>query len=123
VRFEEVSTWPASGDLFQTQGHLVEPDHALVRVSPEARDSYLSLVADSVIPDGTVVAEFHHNAEGKSAGPVYVMQKTGSAWSYLVLDSTGGISEKAPQGCEGCHAAGVADRLFGPPRPNLRPSP
>jgi hypothetical protein len=124
ARLAEVKAWPPAADSFRTQGHLVDADRVVVRVSPEARDAYLTLVTDSRVPDGTVVAAFHQQSALQAPlGPIYVMVKSRDAWSYLVLDATGGIIEKEPKGCAGCHAAAVADHLFGPPRPNLRSRP
>jgi hypothetical protein len=118
-----VKAWPPAAGPFRTQGHLVDAD-AVVRVSPEARDGYLALVTDSSLPDGTVVAAFHQSSnEAASPGPVYVMEKSAGTWSYLWLDGSGGIVEKKPRRCDGCHAGAVADRLFGPPRPGLRSRP
>ncbi|HEY3497694.1 MAG TPA: hypothetical protein VGK73_23515 [Polyangiaceae bacterium] len=105
------------------RGHLLDFDEALVRVSPEARDRYLTLVTDSSIPEGAVAAQFHQRAGTGARGPVYVMQKERGGWRYLVLDPRGAIVEKDPAGCEGCHSDAVADHLFGPARPNLRTKP
>jgi hypothetical protein len=122
--FDQVRSWEPVGGAFRIQGHLVDADHAVVRVSPNARDAYQALVADSSAPDGTLVAAFHEGGpDAPAGGPVYVMQKSEGAWSYLVLDAEGGIVEQNPAGCDGCHSGAVADRLFGPPRPELRSRP
>lgn len=121
-RFAEVSSWPPVSGPSPLQGHGLEFDEGFVRVSPDARERYLTLVADSSVPDGTVAAEFRQSSGGGSRGPVYVMLKESDAWSYLVLDADGAIVEKNPRGCDGCHSLAVADHLFGPARPSLRPA-
>jgi hypothetical protein len=50
--------WPTASGPFPAQGHALDA-HAIVRVNPEARDSYLALVTDSTFPDGTVAAALH----------------------------------------------------------------
>ncbi|HEX5099993.1 MAG TPA: hypothetical protein VFV94_10860 [Polyangiaceae bacterium] len=71
---------------------------------------------DSVLPDGSVVALFHSDRAGK-AGPVYVMEKQGGAWTYRALTAQGVMLEGAAARCQGCHQSAVGDELFGVPRP------
>jgi hypothetical protein len=86
-----------------------------VRVSPNAREAYASLVADTRLPDGAVVALFHQNREGSVRGNVYVMEKTGETWRFQAFDDKG-TPAVGSEACARCHAFGVADQLFGLPR-------
>jgi len=115
-RFAEIGGWPLAAEPFINSGHRGSGDEARVRVSPEARSTYLELVRDSVMPDGSVVALFHADRSGK-AGPVYVMEKEGGAWTYRALTAQGVIIEGGAARCQGCHQGGVGDELFGLPRP------
>lgn len=90
-----------------------------MRVSPNARDAYVSLVTDTKLPDAALVALFHQNREGSERGAIYVMEKRGDRWHFLALDQRGRPTE-TDDTCSRCHAAGVADSLFGLPR--ARPS-
>ena len=87
---------------------------AAVRVSPEARGVYERLVTDSVLPEGSVVALIHGDAN--RPGRVFVMEKAAGTWRYRALTPTG-VPALTPEGpCQACHAGGVADFLFGLPR-------
>jgi hypothetical protein len=97
-------------------GHPGAGELATVRVSPNARPSYETLVSDSVLPEGAGVALFHGDRAGRP-GVVYVMEKRGSTWSYLVLTAPGVVVEGTTAQCAGCHQSGVGDALFGLPRP------
>jgi hypothetical protein len=116
---------PVTSEPYRTQGHLNVPPFLVTRVSPEARDAYLSLVTDSVLPADAVVVTTHvEAADGGAAGstgPTYVMERRGGAWRYLVVDERGLIRRQATRDCAGCHAAGVAEGLFGLPRPKTSP--
>lgn len=120
-RFSEVRSWPPASEPFTNRGHAGAGPVAVVRVSPEARDSYAHLVRDSALPDDSVVALFHLEADQRPR-QVYVMQKIAGAWHFLVLDPHGvvltpaGSTGQATQACPGCHADAVADSLFGVPR-------
>jgi len=107
---------PANDTPFPTRGHLVKPSYAVVRVSAEARASYLSLVTDTVLPERTLVAMFHQSADGAQKGPIYVMDKLGSEWSFLGVDAEGHPTGENLAVCALCHRGGVADQLFGLPR-------
>lgn len=120
-RWGEVQSWPSVGGPFPNAGHPGAGARAVVRVSPEARPSYEHLVRDSGLPDGTTVALFHELASGQP-GAIYVMEKAGGAWQFsawnadgseLAATDTAGASAGR---CRRCHADGVADSLFGPPR-------
>jgi len=117
-RFAEVAAWPAVTDTaLPNQGHDVAVGFARVHTNPEARDTYMGLVQDSVLPDGSVVALFHESADGATRGPVYVMEKAAGRWHYLVLDAEGHEEPTAKlDTCAGCHADATADQLFGLPR-------
>lgn len=116
-RLAEVEGFPAANDkAFATRGHLVKPSHAIVRVNPDARASYLALVTDTVFPDGTLIAMFHQSQDGSERGPVYAMEKTGDAWTFLALDPDGNQRSDNLEVCALCHKGAVADRVFGLPR-------
>jgi hypothetical protein len=124
ARFAEVSAWPTVTEApFPSQGHQAELPSARVRASPEAREAYAALVQDSVLPEGSVLALFHESADGVTRGAVYVMQKTGGSWQYLLLDAVGREGSGAiPGRCAGCHADAPADHLFGLPRSRSAPA-
>jgi hypothetical protein len=116
-RLAEVESWPAVNDTaFATRGHLVKPSHAIVRVSPDARSTYLALVTDSVFPDGTLIAMFHQSRDGSESGTVYAMEKTQNVWTFLSLDPDGTKRSDNLEVCALCHKGGVADHVFGLPR-------
>jgi hypothetical protein len=87
---------------------------AAVRVSPEARGVYERLVTDSVLPEGSVVALIHGDAN--RPGRVFVMEKAAGTWRYRALTSAGIPAPTPDSLCQECHAGGVADFLFGLPR-------
>lgn len=126
-RFSEVRSWPAASEPFTNRGHADAGPLAVARVSPAARERYAHLVRDSTIPDDSVIALFHLQANQRP-GPVYVMEKTAGTWRFLQLDSDGvELVAPTPTGqatpaCRGCHADAVADSLFGmPSRPVADP--
>jgi mono/diheme cytochrome c family protein len=45
------------------------------------------------------------------------MERRGGEWRYLVVDAEGRIEKEGAPQCAGCHASGVAEGLFGLPRP------
>jgi hypothetical protein len=112
---------PVTARPIRTQGHLDVPPYALTRVSPPARDAYLTLVTDSALPPDTIVA-MTHEAPGGERGATYVMERRAGEWRYLVLDSRGAVEREGPRPCAGCHAGGVALGLFGLPRPKETPA-
>jgi hypothetical protein len=112
---------PVTAEPLRTQGHLDVPPFALTRVSPSARAAYLALVTDSTLPDDATVAMTHQPASGEPRGPTYVMERRAGQWRYLTLDGRGGIESEDGRACGGCHAAAVAEGLFGPPRPKETP--
>jgi hypothetical protein len=127
-RFSEVASWPPSGEPFPNDGHPRAGALATVRVSPDARAGYEHLVRDGSLPDGSLVAIFHQVVPGGPAGPVYVMEKSAGSWRYLSLGadgrpdpSPGAVQGLAPAACARCHQDGVADSLFGVPRPGAGP--
>jgi hypothetical protein len=91
--------------------------HVNVRISEQARAQYVALVPGQSVPAGTVVAAVHELPDG-GEGPIYAMEKDDSGgWRYLVVSPSGLIEEQgALPLCVRCHAEGVSDSLFGPPR-------
>jgi len=89
-----------------------------VRASPDSRATYSALVTDSVFPDGSVLAELSHDANGLGYG----VRKTGGSWSFFELDPSGGVlASGALAFCTGCHAQAPADSVFGLPREATEP--
>jgi len=120
ARFTEVNGWPpVSPDPFPVQGHADTPRYGVVRLSPAVSDTYASLVADTVVPSGTVVLMNHQNRDGKERGASYVMEKGEAGWSYLALSPDGVPIAIDQRLCAGCHANAVGDSLFGPPHPKV----
>lgn len=103
---------PINPASFDTRGH--QPEQSVdVIANSVARASYESLVADTVFPDGSLLAERSHGGTGHS----YVMLKQAGAWTYLELDEQGAVlASGTPKLCVGCHAQAAADRVFGLPR-------
>jgi len=99
---------------FTSRGH--QPEQQVdVHVNDIARPAYGALVADTVFPDGSVLAELPHSVT--SHGLSYAMRKDGSHWSYFQLDWHGRVlAAGALSLCVGCHTQAPADRVFGPPR-------
>jgi hypothetical protein len=97
---------------FTSRGH-VPAQTVDVRANDVARAPYSSLVADTVFPDGSVLAELSHGATGNG----FVMRKDAGQWSYFELDSRGTpLVEGASSWCAGCHAQAASDHVFGLPR-------
>jgi hypothetical protein len=69
-----------------------------------------------VLPDGSVIAMFHQSRDGATGGPVYVMEKKASEWTFVALDAEGAVTSENLNVCALCHRGGVADQLFGLPR-------
>lgn len=107
---------PLTTEPIRTQGHPDTPPFAVTRVSANAHDAYLALVTDSTLPADALVAITHQSEHG-AKGPTYVMERHAGAWRFLVLDTRGAIQRDGAPECAGCHAGGVAEELFGPPRP------
>jgi hypothetical protein len=94
---------------FISRGH--QPEEPVdVHVSPESRAIYSGLVADSVFPEGSVLAELPHAAGARGYG----MHKVDGAWRFFELNAAGEvISSGALSLCAGCHAQAPADSVFG----------
>jgi hypothetical protein len=109
--YPEVQRWPAASSAFTSRGH--QPERSVeIRVNDAARVSYTGLVADTVFPDGSLLVEL-----SRGIGHGYVMSKASGAWSFIELDSKGGVlASGALALCAGCHAQAPADHVFGPPR-------
>jgi hypothetical protein len=117
-RFDEVRRWPSAHEKpFASLGHLSARYTASVVVDPAARDAYVNLVAATLLPVGSVVAEFHQDAQSGNKGPIFAMQKLAvGRWEYLVVDPGGNVTQRGQLAlCQRCHAEGVADELFGLP--------
>jgi hypothetical protein len=117
---------PVTEKPFRVQGHTGVPPYAVTRVSSGARDAYLALVTDSKLPSDAVVAMTHHASEAGEPGSTYVtyvMERRSGEWRYLVVDAGGRIRQQGAAECAGCHAGGVAEALFGLPRPKPAPAP
>ena len=110
--YGEVLRLPAISAAFTTRGH--QPEQQVdVRVNDLARAHYVSLVTDTVFPDGSLLAELSPTGSGNG----YVMRKQAGVWSYLELDARGAVlASGALSLCLGCHAQAPADRVFGLPR-------
>jgi hypothetical protein len=97
-----------------------------VRVSPNAREAYATLVSGGSVPPGTLVAKLHEDRQDGAAGPIYAMNKLGEGrWEFIVAEPTGELRERGQLArCVRCHAEGVADNLFGlPGRPRVPGGP
>jgi hypothetical protein len=119
-RYEEVLSWPPAPEKpFPSLGHFSARYSAVVHVDASARDGYLNLVAGSLLPVGATVAELHTDPRTGQPGPLLAMHKiAANRWEYLVVDALGRIEERGELPlCQRCHADGVADHLFGLPRP------
>jgi hypothetical protein len=118
-RLEEVRSWPnAHAKPFVSLGHLSARYSASVKVDPASRDAYSNLVAASLLPVGTMIAEFHLAEPAGQPGPIFAMQKLAEdRWEYLVVDPGGRVQKRGQLDlCQRCHAEGIADHLFGLPR-------
>lgn len=95
-----------------SRGHA--PEQTVdVRANEIARTPYTALVTDTVFPDGSLLAELSHDANGTG----YVMRKTAGAWTYFELDARGDLlASGTPALCVGCHDQAASDHVFGLPR-------
>jgi len=97
---------------FTSRGH-VPVQSVDVRVNDLARAHYTALVADTVFPNGSVLAELSRSGSGSG----FVMRKDAGNWSYFELDSRGALlGSSAVAWCAGCHAQAPSDHVFGLPR-------
>jgi hypothetical protein len=116
-RLAEVSGWPPLNTVpFPARGHDGSPRFAVVRVSPEARRTYLELVPDSTFPDGALIALFQQSPDGYEKGPTYVMEKRSGHWSFASYAANGERLPSSAETCAACHADAPADGVFGLPR-------
>ena len=85
--YAELKQWPAlNAEPFVSLGH--QPEQPVdVHVNPESRALYQALVTDSVFPDGSVLAELPHRADGRGYG----MRKADGAWRFFELNGSGGL--------------------------------
>ncbi|HEX2878147.1 MAG TPA: hypothetical protein VHO25_01295 [Polyangiaceae bacterium] len=114
--FEQAQAWPKLEYPITSGGHSGQPYTAIVRVSPSALQQYQSLVAGSVLPGGTTVVQSHRDKTGRG-GPIYVMEKLSTGWTFSELDEKGRFLRQGNLvDCARCHAEAVADSLFGPDR-------
>jgi hypothetical protein len=92
-----------------------------VRVNGVLWPLYPKLSPDSVVPEGSIALEFHHDLAG-NAQPIYAMEKRaagfdpgGGDWEYLVINPEGVVETRGILPfCARCHAEAPHDHLFGP---------
>jgi len=116
--YVEAAGWPAVNPApFVSRGH--QPEQQVdVHVNPESREIYRALVRDSVLPEGSVLAELPRLNGGRGFG----MRKVGGGWRFFELDARGGvIASGALSLCAGCHSQAPADCVFGLPRGPAEP--
>lgn len=116
---------PLTTKPFVNRGHDRERGFADVRVSPLARDAYIGLVSDSVLPVGSLVALAFCDETRTRQRSVYAMQKDANGWQFLALDAAGRPDPEVDlTACVRCHEGAPADELFGLPRSaELAPPP
>jgi hypothetical protein len=125
-RFAELASLPPlNAKPFVNRGHDRERGFADLRVSPVARDAYIGLVSDSVLPEGSLVALVFCDETRTEQRSVYAMQKDAKGWQFFALDATGRPKPEVDLGvCLRCHEGAPADDLFGLPRSaELTPNP
>lgn len=99
---------------FASRGHGAARWLVDVRVSPSSRAAYLALLPGTALPDGTLLAAFHHDPGRGRPGPIYVMEKEPGGWQYTIVDPEGSIRRRGGiELCARCHAEAVAYRVFG----------
>jgi len=124
--FSELGKWEAATPEPIRSEHLGRPHVAQVRLSPEARATYLGLVADDY-PVGSVILEVLREVDTNRPGPVLALERTEAEWRYWVLDTEGRPDPAHAESlelCARCHAAAPSAPVFGLPRsPPPAPSP
>lgn len=115
--FEASREWPISTEhWFVSRGHYGGTSEALVRVSPAAIERYRQHTPGAKLEPGTVLVMLHRSRTTGKRGPVHVMQRESSDWTYLLLEPDGRIVRRgALPLCARCHAEAVSDSVFGPP--------
>jgi hypothetical protein len=107
----ELSAWPpVIAEPYVSRGHPPGDAPVTLRISPAARESYLSLHVGSELPTGAMVGQFQPDG-------VFVMRKLAPGrWEFVELSKDGHVrdADRRPL-CERCHAEAVADDLFGLP--------
>jgi hypothetical protein len=116
--FAELTSLPAlNARPFVNRGHDAQRGFADLRVSLLARDAYIGLVSDSVLPEGSLVALVFCDETRTEQRAVYAMQKHANGWEFLALDPVGRPDPKIDlSACPRCHEGAPADDLFGLPR-------
>lgn len=111
---------PIDDRQLPSAGHNPPYWSGVVRVNPTLRDAYQRLAADTVIPQGSIAIEAHHDSAATQS--LYAMEKRapgfdpgGGDWDYIVLSPTGQVESRGPLPfCSRCHAEAPHDHLFGP---------
>jgi hypothetical protein len=118
ARFDEVSSWPAANPTpIPSKGHGSGQYQITVRVQPDALGDYVAHGSRATMPLGTVVAAFHRDARRGQSGPVYVMTRAASGWTYTAYEPSGFAAEHGVLAlCERCHLEAPSGGLFGLPR-------
>jgi hypothetical protein len=113
-----MQSWePISETPWKVSGHAPQPYSASVRVNPEAREQYRNLVADSLLPAATVIAELVLDSEARIQQILAMEKQASGDWEFLMLTADGRARARgALSSCTRCHAEAPADSLFGPPR-------
>jgi hypothetical protein len=124
TRFDEVKAWsPVSTRPFTSRGHGAGRYTVEVVVDAESRALYAALLPGTTLPDGSVLVALHHDPKLGRPGPIYVMEKIGGAWEFLVVTADGKLERRGElELCRRCHAEAVSDHVFGLPV-IARPSP
>lgn len=114
---ERAASWPlVTAEAILSQ-HLGEPHLAEIRVSPEARQAYLELGAETTLPEGTWIVQWLRHARNGKRGPIFALERKSAGWEFWVLDPNGTVQRSgALEPCTGCHAAAPAPPVFGLPR-------
>ena len=93
----EALEWPPVTSEPVRSAHFVKPQLAEIRVSPEARATYIALAVDSELPIGTRIVATHRDASSGKPGPILAVTRTAQGWEFAELDSAGqALADVAP---------------------------
>ncbi len=107
---------PVSAAPF-TSAHFNGAYAAELRVSPAARDAYLTLVADTEFAQGTRFVELLREPRSQRSAGALSLTRGVHGWRFARTEADGSAAPEDALGfCAQCHALAPAPPVFGPPR-------
>jgi hypothetical protein len=124
-QLERAASWPPLTEApLVSQGHFDGRMGMQLLVSPEAREQYLKLSRNTLLPEDSVLIAKLFAVQSGEPFAMLGMHKRSGQWEFVLADGSGRIRERGSLAlCTRCHAEGIGDHLFGLPRTNLQTTP